>query len=229
MKKSHLENLLDVISDLRDRFVLDLGSGRGKFLVELASYNIKAIGLELNQDYIEIALARAKENNVSINIERGVAENLPYKDSTFDFVNMSEVIEHVEEPKRVMSEVFRVLHKGGLVYVSVPNRFGMTDQHFNLDFVNWLPRKFSDRVVYFFEKNIQFVKGIGFQKLSEMHYFTYNQAKNIFEPLGFHVSDIRKIKITRRFKTPLARLIVLFIYRVLRVFYFDSFHFLLKK
>jgi len=46
--------------------------------------------------------------------------NLPFQDGVFHGVIASAVLEHVLYPERVIGEIHRVLHEGGLVYSEVP-------------------------------------------------------------------------------------------------------------
>ncbi|KKR29756.1 MAG: Methyltransferase type 11 [Candidatus Woesebacteria bacterium GW2011_GWA1_39_8] len=46
--------------------------------------------------------------------------NLPFADNTTDAVICEEVLEHVKDPKAVVSEMYRVMKPGALVYVVVP-------------------------------------------------------------------------------------------------------------
>lgn len=226
--KTHFENLLDSVPDLCSRPVLDLGSGRGKFLVDLAKHGVKAVGLEINPDYINLALNRARQEGINIEVRQGTGEMLTFKDGAFGFVNVSEVLEHVISPKKVMFEVWRVLQPAGLAYVSVPNRYGLKDQHFNLYFVNWLPRHLSEIFISIFGKHKNYDGNNGLQRLSDMHYFSYRKAKKFFESLGFVVRDIRANKIEKRFKG-LKKVVIKIVYTFLKPWYFDSFHFLLEK
>jgi SAM-dependent methyltransferase len=50
----------------------------------------------------------------------GDGHKLPFKDEVFDAVILEAVLEHVKEPKVVVSEVYRVLRSGGWVGVGVP-------------------------------------------------------------------------------------------------------------
>jgi len=47
--------------------------------------------------------------------------------------------------------------------------------------------------------------------------------------LGFDVIDIRETKIKKLFPNPIIRFFIQTVYTVVKNFYFDSFHFLLKK
>lgn len=48
---------------------------------------------------------------------------LPFSDDSFDFVFHQDVLEHTEKPYRFLSEQYRVLKKGGLLFVGTPNLF----------------------------------------------------------------------------------------------------------
>lgn len=51
------------------------------------------------------------------------AERLPFRDEVFDGVCCDQVLEHVEDPARVLTEIHRVTKKGGLIYLGVPFMF----------------------------------------------------------------------------------------------------------
>jgi SAM-dependent methyltransferase len=67
------------------------------------------------------------KNVLNIDIETGPgvdivgdAHNLPFDDESFDSVIMQAVIEHLHSPHKAVSESFRVLKKGGFLYLEVP-------------------------------------------------------------------------------------------------------------
>lgn len=48
------------------------------------------------------------------------AADLPFKDGSIDMIIFKNVLEHVPNPNRVLSEIERVLKKGGTLYVKIP-------------------------------------------------------------------------------------------------------------
>lgn len=226
---THWEHLAAQIKDLASLEVLDLGSGQGTFLIDAATRGASATGLETNPAYIKQSCEAAARAGVHITVVEGRGEALPFPDNSFDFVNLSEVIEHVDDPLLLLREVHRVLRPGGRAYLSAPNRFGIKDPHFHLYFVNWLPRRYANRFISLFgtHKNYE-DKSAGRQNLMNMHYYAYSAIRNLVRSEGFTVIDVRANRINRALGKVLGFLVAI-VYFVARSLYFDSFHLLLTK
>lgn len=221
----HVDSLFQFLPS--NGVILDVGSGRGKFLCEMAGLGFKAFGVEVNPDYIVETENRAKEGGVAVNVQRSSAEALPFSDNYFDFINCAEVTEHVENPQKVCQEICRVLKIGGRGYISFHNRFGIFDYHYHMYFINWLPRSWAEAILKFLKKE-KIDSIIGRQKLSTMHYFTYNEAVEFFKNNNFDVVDIREKKIKEAFPFLSPLLLVVYHY-LLRPIYFNTFHLLIIK
>lgn len=207
--------------------VLDIGSGRGRFLCDMSSKGFKAFGVETNPSYIIESKKNAAEKNLEIFVSEGQAEKLPFADGSFDFINSAEVTEHVESPKKVCEEIFRVLKPGGKCYISFSNRWCAYDYHYHIYFINWMPKSWTEPVLQFLGKQKEDGPA-GRQKLTTMHYYTYNQAIKILADAGFLIKDIRANKIRKKFG-PAAIFILPAYYLFLRPLYFNTFHLLIEK
>lgn len=208
--------------------VLDVGAGKGAFLVEMAKLGFRAVGIETNPAYISETKIRATKEHVSVEVTEGRAERLPFPDATVDFANSSEVSEHVDDPEAMLREIFRVVRNGGKAYVSFHNRFGIYDYHYHLYFINWMPRFFTEPMLRVLGKQKQDSGDIGRQKLTTMHYYRYGEIKKLLCRIGFTVEDIRMRKIKERFgglSFPVTALYV----SLLRPLYYNTFHLLLEK
>lgn len=207
--------------------ILDIGSGRGKFLLEMSKRGFHVAGIETSLQYIQEALTNLNKAGFSAQIINGRGEELPFADNYFNFINCSEVTEHVDDPNMVLGEIRRVLKPGGRGYISFHNRYGIYDYHYHMYFINWLPRKYAESLLKFLGKQKK-DGDIGHQKLITMHYFTYRQAVEIMKTNDFEIKDIRTDKIKLKFGSLSPLFLIVYIF-ILRPFYFNTFHFLLKK
>jgi SAM-dependent methyltransferase len=97
---------------------LDLGSGAGEFTAAMAEAGARAIGVEVAQ----AALARARTRHPDQDFRLVPLDGpLPFEDASFELVWASEVIEHVTDTARWLSEVRRVLAPGGRLLVTTPS------------------------------------------------------------------------------------------------------------
>jgi SAM-dependent methyltransferase len=108
--------LLDQVS--RGDRVLDAGSGDGTFTAELARAGTKVVGIEV----AEAALSRARAAHPGLDFRLAAIDGrLPLDDGAFDLVWASEVIEHVADTGRWLSEIRRVLSPRGKLLLTTPN------------------------------------------------------------------------------------------------------------
>jgi 2-polyprenyl-3-methyl-5-hydroxy-6-metoxy-1,4-benzoquinol methylase len=97
------------------RRVLDVGFGSGAYLNFAASVGWDACGCDPDPVAVENALARG------LNVRQGGIEVWADGGASFDAVTLSHVIEHVHDPKSVLSTVHRILRPGGQLYMDTPN------------------------------------------------------------------------------------------------------------
>ncbi|MBR9701331.1 arsenite methyltransferase [Candidatus Pacearchaeota archaeon] len=102
--------------------VLDLGSGAGfdAFLAaKRVGKNGKVIGVDMTEDMIEKARANAEKHGYeNVEFKLGDIESLPLEDVSVDVVISNCVINLAPDKAKVFKEAYRVLKKGGRMYVS---------------------------------------------------------------------------------------------------------------
>lgn len=121
---------------------LDIGCGPGIIIGSLAQACDEVIGIDLD----EYAVRYGQQRNEKVNLIFMVGDvgHLPLPDATFDTVICAQVYEHVVDPYRLVSEIWRVLKPGGICFFSGPNRLAIIEEHYFLPFLSWLPRPMAD-------------------------------------------------------------------------------------
>jgi len=102
--------------------VLDLGSGAG-FDCFLAAKKVgktgNVIGVDMTEEMIERAKDNAKKQSYdNVEFKLGDIENLPINNNSIDVVISNCVVNLAPDKSKVFKEVYRVLKKGGRMYIS---------------------------------------------------------------------------------------------------------------
>lgn len=94
--------------------VCDIGCGAGApFLQYVESHLISGVGLD------EYA-GESTKGKISV-IQANITARLPLESEQFDHVTMLAVLEHLEEPKKVLAEAYRLLRPGGSLIMTWPS------------------------------------------------------------------------------------------------------------
>jgi 2-polyprenyl-3-methyl-5-hydroxy-6-metoxy-1,4-benzoquinol methylase len=95
--------------------VLDIGTGKGRFVVPLARQTTKVTTVDISEEEQRCAWLEALRAGVADKIEFvcGDARRLPWRADTFDGVTSWNVFHHLDDPERVFAEMVRVLKPGG--------------------------------------------------------------------------------------------------------------------
>lgn len=149
-QERRLQMIKDAAGECINQRILENGCGVGVYLERLSVQSRLAIGLEYD-------FARALDAHVNNqHILNAGGENLPFPDGSLDFILSHEVLEHVQDDRKCVEEMVRVLAHGGRMAVFVPNRgypfethgiYWQGEYHFgNIPLVNYLPRKYRQRL-----------------------------------------------------------------------------------
>lgn len=100
--------------------LLDLGCGPGSITLDLAELVApgRVTGVENVEPPLTTARAQAARRGVdNVTFEEADGTALPYPDDTFDVVHAHQVLQHVSDPVRVLTEMARVCRPGGTIAV----------------------------------------------------------------------------------------------------------------
>lgn len=110
-------DVLDALEPFRgDGRLLDVGCSIGLFLHLARERGWNGIGIE----FAPRALAYAREQ-YGLEVIDTPLEDAPFEPESFDAVGLLSVLEHTNEPRRMLGDCARVLRPGGAIYIVVPN------------------------------------------------------------------------------------------------------------
>jgi 2-polyprenyl-3-methyl-5-hydroxy-6-metoxy-1,4-benzoquinol methylase len=164
--------------------VLDFGCGTGELTVLMKSLGIDVVGIDVHETHLRLAKILAKENGFShemFHMARG--ETLPFEANSFDLVTMFVVLEHLSDETlgHILKELKRVC--SGIVFVLVPNKLQLSDDHTGLRLVPWMPRWMAARYIRLFGKRRRYA--ISDTGTWDVHYRWLHQIVSMFESNGF--------------------------------------------
>ncbi|NUQ66483.1 MAG: methyltransferase domain-containing protein [Pirellulales bacterium] len=114
--------MLDLVSPIEGKRILELGCGRGEFSVWLAQQGAAITAIDLGPDLVAAAEALARANGVDCDFRQGTVADLPLDDDCFDAVVGVGILHHLSEAdvRSTLRECHRVLKHGGLAVFSEP-------------------------------------------------------------------------------------------------------------
>lgn len=156
-----------------DGQILDIGCADGTFTKVILdkSRASKIVGIDILRNSIKFAKKRFKKNK-RMTFRVADAHNLPFKSKSFDTVVCLEALEHVFNPLKVLSEIYRVLKIGGITIILVPSE-------------NWL---FHSVVWPLWQK----WPGKDIWEHTHLHNFSNGFLENITEKAGFEIVENKK-------------------------------------
>jgi SAM-dependent methyltransferase len=95
--------------------VLDVACGTGNLALAAARAGASVRGLDIVPNLLEQARARAREEGLKILFDEGDAEELPYRDASFNFVVSMYGAMFAPRPDRAAVELVRVCRHGGVI------------------------------------------------------------------------------------------------------------------
>jgi len=165
--------------------ILDLGCGTGELIVRMNTLGFKAVGVDVYKKNIELARILARENGLPESLfVLNKSKLLPFKDNNFDIISMFSVLEHLSDItlKSLLPELNRICR--GVVYVLVPNRLKITDDHTGLHFVSWMPRWLA--ALYVKSRGRKYRYFISESGTWDVYHRSFGRVVSLFKKYGFN-------------------------------------------
>ena len=137
--------------------LIDIGCGTGEVLniINNTYPNTKLYGLDISKDMIKVAKKKDKSKRIEYVV--GDAENIPYKDNSFDILITSESFHHYPNPSKAINEFHRVLKNNAkLILCDMYRPFGIRHiMNIIFKFINTGDVKMYSKkeIIYLLEEN----------------------------------------------------------------------------
>jgi SAM-dependent methyltransferase len=115
--------LIDRYAPLAGCRVLDVGCGIGTYVEKLRPFSDRVYGIDVDVESVMEGGQRLP------NLLVAAAESPPFVPSSFDVILLHEVLEHVQDDRRVVEEAYRLLAPGGRIVIFAPNRLYPFETH----------------------------------------------------------------------------------------------------
>lgn len=117
-RKVYVRKVLQELYRLRDRNLklLDIGCADGSFSKYMSDKGFGVWGLDVSKPAVDLAKKRGVNAKV-----HDISRKMPFGDGFFDIVVIMEVIEHIYDTDFLLSDINRILKKGGLLLLTTPN------------------------------------------------------------------------------------------------------------
>jgi 2-polyprenyl-3-methyl-5-hydroxy-6-metoxy-1,4-benzoquinol methylase len=145
--------------------LLDIGCSAGFFLKVARDHKWETYGLEISQGTAALA-----EERYGLQVTVGSLQEETFDPGYFDVVTMWDVLEHVDDPKKTLTLVNRILKDDGIVAISTPNIDGLFPKlsYKVANFINYWPHPEPPRHLFQFSRKTlgQVLKLTGFKLLA---------------------------------------------------------------
>lgn len=128
--------ILERFVSLQGKKLLEIGSGYGVNLAAwVKKYDLDGYGTERDTEGFASSFKASRELFTANGLDphriiRVSDDNLPFDDCSFDVVYAGNVLEHTEDPVKVLVEAVRVLRPGGIFHAEFPNFLSYFEGHY---------------------------------------------------------------------------------------------------
>lgn len=98
----------------------------------------------------------------------GMGENLPFKDDSFDCVTTYQTLEHVQSPKRTLSEMLRVTRPSGGVHIQCPDYRSTFEAHYLLPWLPFFPRSLANVYLRIMKRPVRGLESLQYVSLPRL-------------------------------------------------------------
>lgn len=207
--QAHFQVTLKSMGNVKNRKILNVGSGTGLADAYLAQKGAKVTLLDISKKSIEFSKKYFKSRKLKANFIIGNAFKMPFKDGEFDIVWNSGVIEHFDDNDKTLMilEMWKRVKHGGKLIIQAPNSLDLPFQIAKLILKlrgKWMFGKEDSLVIW------KLIKLFNKNRITVTKAFTYNPIVGWwFFPFGKETTNLLGFNTTKRhmFKSPFGHVI----------------------
>jgi len=155
--ESQLKKIITKFKLSNNISVLDIGCAGGAFLKACKNLQIRAVGIEPNRWLVDFA-----KKEYDVDARKGILSDHNFNKEFFDVISLWDVIEHLTNPKKVISESLFLLKPGGLLILNFPDISSFAAKILKK---KW-PFYLGVHLIYFTPKTLEkFLEPMGFTKV----------------------------------------------------------------
>lgn len=114
--------VLDMLSDIANKRILDAGCGTGRYIEKLVQRNVNIVGIDASINMIKICSEKfTKKEKVKLYVSD--IEHTPFKEKSFDVVLCLDILHIFTKNSRefILDNLFKLVVPGGVIIVDVKN------------------------------------------------------------------------------------------------------------
>jgi 2-polyprenyl-6-hydroxyphenyl methylase/3-demethylubiquinone-9 3-methyltransferase len=107
------------IGEVKSLRILDVGCGGGLVAIPLLNEGAEVVGCDISRESIAAATRAADGRGEFLTCD---ARKMPFSDESFDHVLLMDLVDHIPDYSRALTEAARIVKPGGKVFVGTINR-----------------------------------------------------------------------------------------------------------
>jgi ubiquinone/menaquinone biosynthesis C-methylase UbiE len=175
--------------DFKDKYVLDAGCGSGGISILLSNEDCKSFAVDLDSKKIMIGVELQKLENKYVNFLVADLNTKIFNENSFDNIFSIDLLEHVENPDKILENLIRYLKPDGFLIFKVGNKYFPYEPHIRNFCIHFLPNRIINLYLkYFYNSFFNF-----YSDYNDIKLFSYNQLVcllNTFNNIDYQIVPI---------------------------------------
>lgn len=202
----HIQRYQYFLNELKDKTILDAACGSGYGSFEMASVAKYVVGIDISDEAITFAKKNYQKNNLEFKLLS--CERIDELSMKFDVVVSFETIEHLEHPEIFLEKIHQILHTGGLLILSFPNKH----RHSGLEWGHKNPYHLSE---LYFEEYLKLIEkwftieekyhqseSVNFLRYLELKHLLHNLESKMMSSWSFRIEKFLRTIFNKPYQLP---------------------------